>query len=85
MIVLGTAAVYVSAYVTQVYALYSNNDLANSIITICMGYAVSIPLFAVLFHHDNKLDIGYNYSTHIVDHWASSFNYLYFKSLSIVK
>ncbi len=54
MIISGTAAFIVSAFVTQAYAAYSSNDLVNSILTILVGYAVSIPLFAILFHHDNK-------------------------------
>jgi hypothetical protein len=54
MIISGTAAFFVSAFVTQVYASYYNNDLGNSILTILVGYAVSIPVFALLFHHDNK-------------------------------
>jgi hypothetical protein len=54
MIISGTVAFFVSALVTQIYAVHSNNDLGNSVLTILAGYGVSIPIFAVLFHYDNR-------------------------------
>jgi hypothetical protein len=40
--------------VTQLYSRYDANNLANSIVTLTVEYAIYIPLFAILFYLDNR-------------------------------
>jgi hypothetical protein len=54
LIVSGIVAFIVSAAVTELYSKYDNNDLLISTVSILTGFSVSIPLFAFLFHMDNK-------------------------------
>ena len=44
----------IGALFTQIYAQYDENHILNSLITLVIGYAVYIPLFAFLFYRDNK-------------------------------
>ena len=39
---------------TQFYSQYDPNNLANSIVTLSVEYAIYIPLFALLFYLDNR-------------------------------
>jgi hypothetical protein len=50
----GIFAFFGGAIFTQLYAQYDNNNLANSIVTLSVEYAIYIPLFALLFYLDNK-------------------------------
>lgn len=50
----GIFAFFGGAIFTQSYAQYDNNNLANSIVTLSVEYAIYIPLFALLFYLDNK-------------------------------
>jgi hypothetical protein len=50
----GVFAFFGGAIFTQLYAQYDNNNLANSIVTLSVEYAIYIPLFALLFYLDNK-------------------------------
>jgi hypothetical protein len=50
----GIFAFFGGAIFTQLYAQYDNNNLANSIVTLSVEYAIYIPLFALLFYIDNK-------------------------------
>ena len=50
----GVFAFFGGAIFTQLYAQYDNNNLANSIMTLSVEYAIYIPLFSLLFYLDNK-------------------------------
>ena len=50
----GIISFLVGALFTQIYAQYDENHILNSLITLVIGYAVYIPLFAFLFYRDNK-------------------------------
>jgi hypothetical protein len=50
----GIFAFFGGAIFTQLYAQYDSNNLANSIVTLSVEYAIYIPLFALLFYLDNK-------------------------------
>ena len=54
LLVSGIISFLVGALFTQIYAQYDENYIANSLITLVIGYAVYIPLFAILFYRDNK-------------------------------
>jgi hypothetical protein len=54
LLVSGIISFLVGALFTQIYAQYDKNYIANSLITLVIGYAVYIPLFAFLFYRDNK-------------------------------
>ena len=54
LLVSGIISFFVGALFTQIYAQYDKNYIANSLITLVIGYAVYIPLFASLFYRDNK-------------------------------
>jgi hypothetical protein len=50
----GIFAFFGGAIFTQLYAQYDSNNLANSIVTLSVEYAIYIPLFSLLFYLDNK-------------------------------
>ena len=54
LLISGLFSFLVGALFTQVYAQYGGNYIVNSLITLVIGYAVYIPLFAFLFYRDNK-------------------------------
>lgn len=54
LLVSGIISFLVGALFTQIYAQYDENHTLNSLITLIIGYAVYIPLFAFLFYRDNK-------------------------------
>ena len=54
LIISGASAILTSALVTQLYARYDTNALANSIVAIATEYGVYIPFFAFLFYRDNR-------------------------------
>jgi len=54
LLVSGIISFFVGALFTQIYAQYDENHIVNSLITLVIGYAVYIPLFAFLFYRDNK-------------------------------
>ena len=58
LILSGIAAFFAGAVFTQLYAeqgfANNNDDLLNAISTLSVEYGVYIPLFAVLFHLDNR-------------------------------
>lgn len=54
LLVSGIISFLVGALFTQIYAQYDENHILNSLITLIIGYAVYIPLFAFLFYRDNK-------------------------------
>jgi hypothetical protein len=54
LLVSGIISFLVGALFTQIYAQYDENHIVNSLITLVIGYAVYIPLFAFLFYRDNK-------------------------------
>jgi hypothetical protein len=54
LLVSGIISFLVGALFTQIYAQYDENHILNSLITLVIGYAVYIPLFAFLFYRDNK-------------------------------
>src|ERR687892_2619653 len=54
LLVSGIISFLVRALFTQIYAQYDENHILNSLITLVIGYAVYIPLFAFLFYRDNK-------------------------------
>ena len=54
LILSGTSAFFVSAFVAQLYASLNTNALANSIVALVADYGIYIPFFAFLFYRDNK-------------------------------
>jgi hypothetical protein len=50
----GIFAFFGGAMFTQFYSQYDPNNLANSIVTLSVEYAIYIPLFALLFYLDNR-------------------------------
>jgi hypothetical protein len=54
LLVSGIISFLVGASFTQIYAHHDGNHIVNSLITLVIGYAVYIPLFAFLFYRDNK-------------------------------
>lgn len=54
LIIAGAGAFFASAYVSQLYAQYDSNDLANSALALAIEYGVYIPVFATLFYFDNR-------------------------------
>ena len=54
LLISGIISFLVGALFTQIYAQYGENHVVNSLITLIIGYAVYIPLFAFLFYRDNK-------------------------------
>lgn len=54
LLVSGIISFLIGALFTQIYAQYDENHTLNSLITLIIGYAVYIPLFAFLFYRDNK-------------------------------
>src|ERR687890_2726970 len=54
LLVSGIISFIVGAFFTQIYAHHGGNHIVNSLITLVIGYAVYIPLFAFLFYRDNK-------------------------------
>jgi hypothetical protein len=53
ILISGIFAFFGGAMFTQIYAQYDANNLANSLVTLAVEYAVYIPLFALLFYFDN--------------------------------
>lgn len=54
LLISGIISFLVGALFTQIYAQYDENHVVNSLITLIIGYAVYLPLFAFLFYRDNK-------------------------------
>jgi hypothetical protein len=54
LLISGIISFLVGALFTQIYAQYEENPVINSLITLIIGYAVYLPLFAFLFYRDNK-------------------------------
>jgi hypothetical protein len=54
VLISGIISFLVGALFTQIYAQYEENHAVNSLITLIIGYAVYLPLFAFLFYRDNK-------------------------------
>jgi hypothetical protein len=54
LIISGAGGFFASAYVSQLYAQYDNNDFANSALALAVEYTVYIPAFATLFYVDNR-------------------------------
>ena len=54
LLISGIISFIVGALFTQIYAQYEENPVINSLITLIIGYAVYLPLFAFLFYRDNK-------------------------------
>jgi len=54
LIISGAGAFFASASMSQLYAQYDSNDLANSAVALAMEYGVYIPAFATLFYVDNR-------------------------------
>jgi hypothetical protein len=54
LIISGAGGFFASAYVSQLYAQYDNNDFANSAVALAVEYTVYIPAFATLFYVDNR-------------------------------
>jgi hypothetical protein len=55
LLVSGIISFLVGALFTQIYAQYDENHTPNSLITLIIGYAVYIPLFAFSFTEITKL------------------------------
>ena len=54
LIISGAGGFFASAYMSQLYAQYDNNDFANSAVALAVEYAVYMPAFAILFYVDNR-------------------------------
>ncbi len=54
MIISGAAGFFISAIAAEIYSMYTQDDMVNSVATVLTGFAASSVVFAVLFHMDNK-------------------------------
>jgi hypothetical protein len=54
IIIAGIAALIVGTFFTDFYSKHEKNNFFNSIVTLVVEYSIYIPLFALLFYHDNK-------------------------------
>ena len=54
LIIAGAGSFFASAYVSQLYAQYDSNDLANSALALAVEYGIYIPVFAMLFCLNNR-------------------------------
>ena len=54
IVIAGVGAFLTGAVISQLYAGYDENSLANSAATLAAEYAVYIPVFALLFYMDNR-------------------------------
>ncbi|MEM2855769.1 MAG: hypothetical protein QW416_01520 [Candidatus Nitrosocaldaceae archaeon] len=54
LIISGAGGFFASAYVSQLYSEYDDNEFVNSVVALITEYAVYIPLFALLFYVNNK-------------------------------
>ena len=54
MIISGAAGFFISAIAAEIYSMYTQDDLVNSVATVLTGFTVSSVVFAILFHRDNK-------------------------------
>jgi len=54
LIISGAGAFFASASMSQLYAQYDSNDLANSAVALAVEYSVYIPAFTTLFYIDNR-------------------------------
>lgn len=54
LIIAGAGSFFASAYVSELYAQYDSNDLANSALALVVEYGIYIPVFAMLFYINNR-------------------------------
>jgi hypothetical protein len=54
LIISGACSLFVSAYVSQLYAENGSNYFANSTIALGVEYGVYVPVFAILFYINNR-------------------------------
>lgn len=54
LIIAGAGSFFASAYVSELYAQYDSNDLANSALALAVEYGIYIPVFAMLFYINNR-------------------------------
>ena len=54
LLISGAAGFFGSAFVSQVYSQYDNNDFVASVLALSTEYGVYIPLFSFLFYIDNR-------------------------------
>lgn len=54
LIISGAAGLLASAYTSNLFSLYNDSDLANSVVALATEYLVYLPLFAFLFYVDNR-------------------------------
>ncbi|MEM3083720.1 MAG: hypothetical protein QXU32_06315 [Nitrososphaerales archaeon] len=54
LLIAGICAFFVSAVVVQIYDIFDDNAVTNSLVGLVTEYAVYIPVFAVLFYNDNR-------------------------------
>ena len=54
LIISGISGFLASAYVSQVYSQFEKSEIANSVAAVATEYALYLPLFAILFYHDNR-------------------------------
>jgi hypothetical protein len=54
LIISGAGGLFTSAYVSQLYSEFDNNDFANSVVALATEYAVYLPVFSILFYVDNR-------------------------------
>ena len=54
LLISGIIGFIISLIVSDISAKYSNNNFANSALTVIMGFIFAKLIFIILFHHDNK-------------------------------
>lgn len=69
LLIAGLGAFFISALAAQLYSIYDNNAMMNSIVTLIVEYGVYIPLFAFLFYHDNKCRYAGSVNLHGMTVW----------------
>lgn len=50
----GVGGFLISAYVSQLYSQFDEDEFANSIVTLAAEYAVYLPLFSILYYIDER-------------------------------
>ena len=54
LLISGIGGFFTSAYVSQIYSQFDENEVANSVFALATEYAVYLPIFSILFYVDNR-------------------------------
>ena len=54
LLISGIGGFFTSAYVSQIYSQFDENEVASSVFALATKYAVYLPIFSILFYVDNR-------------------------------